>query len=94
MFQLSGFYCSVEGSRAYPKGSYGRWTKSCMTLRTLNYGNYGIFLIMGHAGFCPSAVCTVVGDTPLSDNSNSKYMETLHSTMSVHRTPWVYRFKV
>ena len=22
-----------------------------MTLRTLNYGNYGIFLIMGHAGF-------------------------------------------
>ena len=27
-----------------------------MTLRTLNYGNYGIFLIVGHAGFCPSAV--------------------------------------
>ena len=26
-----------------------------MTLRTLNYGNYGIFLIVGHAGFCPSA---------------------------------------
>ena len=26
-----------------------------MTLRTLNYGNYGILLIMGHAGFCPSA---------------------------------------
>ena len=25
-----------------------------MTLRTLNYGNYGIFLIMGNAGFCPS----------------------------------------
>ena len=25
-----------------------------MTLRTLNYGNYGIFL--GNAGFCPSAV--------------------------------------
>ena len=25
-----------------------------MTLRTLNYGNYGIFLIMDHAGFCPS----------------------------------------
>ena len=30
-----------------------------MTLRTLNYGNYGIFLIMGNAGFCPSAVCKV-----------------------------------
>ena len=27
-----------------------------MTLRTLNYGNYGIFLVMGLAGFCPSAV--------------------------------------
>ena len=23
--------------------------KSCNTLRTLNYGNYGIFLIMGNA---------------------------------------------
>ena len=27
-----------------------------MTLRTLNYGNYGIFLIMGNAGCCPSTV--------------------------------------
>ena len=27
-----------------------------MTLRTLDYGNYGIFLIMGNEGFCPSAV--------------------------------------
>ena len=27
-----------------------------MTLRTLNYGSYGIFLIMGHAGLCPSTV--------------------------------------
>ena len=27
-----------------------------MTLRTLNYGHYGIFLIMGNAGFCPSTV--------------------------------------
>ena len=27
-----------------------------MTLRTLNYGNYDIFLIMGNAGFCPSTV--------------------------------------
>ena len=27
-----------------------------MTLSTLNYGKYGIFLIMGSAGFCPSAV--------------------------------------
>ena len=28
-----------------------------MTLRTLNFENYGIFLIMGSAGFCPSTVC-------------------------------------
>ena len=27
-----------------------------MTLRPLNYGNYGIFLMMGNAGFCPSTV--------------------------------------
>ena len=26
------------------------------SLRTLNYGSYGIFLIMGNAGFCPSTV--------------------------------------
>ena len=31
-----------------------------MTLRTLNYGNYGIFLIMGNAGFCPSTVVVVI----------------------------------
>ena len=24
-----------------------------LPLRTLNYGNYGIYLIMGHAGFIP-----------------------------------------
>ena len=44
-----------------------------MTLSTLNYGNFGIFLIMGNAGFCPSAVCTVMGDTSLRHNSNSLY---------------------
>ena len=31
-----------------------------MTLRTLNYGNYGIFLIMGNAGFCPSTVVVIL----------------------------------
>ena len=30
--------------------------KSCITLRTLNYGNNGIFLVMGNAGFVSSAV--------------------------------------
>ena len=39
-----------------------------MTLRTLNYGNYGlnygnygIFLIMGNAGSCPSTVVEPFG---------------------------------
>ena len=32
-----------------------------MTLRTLNYGNYGIFLIMGSAGYCPSTVGSRLG---------------------------------
>ena len=32
-----------------------------MTLRTLKYGNYGIFLIVGHAGFCPSTVGVDLG---------------------------------
>ena len=30
-----------------------------MTLRTLDYGNYGLFLIMGNAGFISSAVVPV-----------------------------------
>ena len=37
-----------------------------MTLRTLNYGNYGIFLIMGNAGFCPSAVGPKSPDLPFA----------------------------
>ena len=40
-----------------------------MTLRTLNYGNYGIFLIMGNAGFCPSTVlprCGITYSSPVS----------------------------
>ena len=28
--------------------------------KDLNYGNYGIFLIMGNAGFCPSAVLPTI----------------------------------
>ena len=38
-----------------------------MTLRSLKYGNYGIFLIMGNAGFCPSTVVVlIVVDTHVS----------------------------
>ena len=35
--------------------------KSCITLRTLNYGNYGIILIMGNAGFISSTVALKQG---------------------------------
>ena len=31
----------------------------CITFRTLNYGNYGIFLIMGNKGFISSALVRV-----------------------------------
>ena len=34
--------------------------KSCITLKALNYGNYGIFLIMGNGGFISSTVVTVL----------------------------------
>ena len=33
--------------------------KSCITLRTLNYGDYGIFLDMGNARFISSTVFAV-----------------------------------
>ena len=32
------------------------YCKSCTTFRTLNYGNYGVYLIMGNAGFLSSTV--------------------------------------
>ena len=38
-----------------------------MTLGTLNYGNDGIFLLMGHAGFCPSTVVFGIISESLSD---------------------------
>ena len=39
-----------------------------MTLRTLNYGNYGIFLIIGNAGFLSSAVGKPARQLPGSDS--------------------------
>ena len=35
-----------------------------MTLRTLNHGNYGIFLIMGNAGFISSTVAAEFPNLP------------------------------
>ena len=37
-----------------------------MTLRTLNYANYGIFLIMGNAGFISSTVVLGIGGFGIS----------------------------
>ena len=37
--------------RASPTETYCWWHKSCITFRTLHYGNYGIFHVMGNAGF-------------------------------------------
>ena len=56
--------CMAEGSMVLGfsdmltlGGGGGRMTLiSCTTLRTLNYGNYGLFLLMGNAGFIPSTV--------------------------------------
>ena len=47
-----------------------------MTLSTLNYGNYGIFLIMGHEGFCPSTVAL----TPPRDAET--YLDVTEATAS------------
>ena len=58
-----------------------------MTLRTLNYGNYGIFLIMGNAGFCPSAVSQVgLEDPPDQHQASSKSC----SLTMIARTKQVY----
>ena len=46
---------------AYELSNYGWSYKSCITLRTLNNGNHGIFHIMGNAGFISSTVYQGLG---------------------------------
>ena len=64
-FEASTFYTSdLETSRFHVKSSLGAWGPTvddinCITLRTLNYGNYGTFLIAGNAGFISSTVVWV-----------------------------------
>ena len=53
-----------------------------MTLRTLNYGNYATFLIMGNAGFCPSTVFLIVQACDASGSFESE-----SSTYSKLRRP-------
>ena len=50
--------------------------------RTLNYGNYGIFLIMGHAGFCPSTVAIK------GSNLRSHNKETILFTVDPYGFPY------
>ena len=60
----SGKHGNIVQSFAADDGSYSvDALKSCITLRTLNYGNFGIFLIMGNAGFISSAVCRTKSQT-------------------------------
>ena len=54
---LLGVSCDAD---SIANGGTADGPKSCITLSTLNYGNYGIFLIMGSAGFCASAVALKV----------------------------------
>ena len=45
------------------------------TLRTLNYGNFGIFLIMGNARFISSAVCrTLLTEFRALDSASRCYL--------------------
>ena len=44
-----------------------------MTLRTLNYGNYCMFLMMGNAGFCPSAVILMAAHPQILDSSEAPF---------------------
>ena len=46
-----------------------------------NYGNYGIFLIMGNAGFCPSTVSLQVPDQAQPRAQTSNRIEALHGMM-------------
>ena len=69
-----------------------------MTLRTLNYGKYGIFLIMGNAGFCPSTVVQQDPPTPApkleipilggSGDLVTGYFRDLLSTITPIRVPF------
>ena len=53
--------------------------ESCMTVRTRNYGNYGIFLIiMGNTGFCPSTVSLFLNQCyidPIKADSTMQFPE-------------------
>ena len=49
------------------------------TLRTLNYGNYGIFLTMGNAGFILSTVALLMLIRNVDPNPN------LHAPAPHHR---------
>ena len=45
---------SLTGTQIQESHPYGSWHKSRITLMALDYGKFGIFLIMGHAGHISS----------------------------------------
>ena len=63
---------SIKEARRQTPQFYCWWYKSCTSLRTLHYGNYGIVLIMGNAGFIPSTVYydPVLGSPPIKTLTN------------------------
>ena len=54
-----------------------------MTLRTLNYGNYGILLTMGNAGFCPSTVSHVLTGQPQSISTSTPDRSAAEGTFTI-----------
>ena len=56
-----------------------------MTLKTLNYGNYGIFLIMGNAGFCPIGLSWGIITSPHHTTVVACNIETPHAPIKVLR---------
>ena len=61
-----------------------------MTLRTLNYGNYGIFLIMGNAGFCPSTVVNRIPEVRSASSQTPTFLERVFMVMAFSRS---FRYK-
>ena len=60
-------------------------------LRTLNYGNYGIFLIMGNAGFLTSTV--VRRSTKKINRSNPEAIKNLNRLYKVYLLQEPYTLK-
>ena len=87
-------YCALFSEVVLEQGlaegkHYGWWCKSCITLRTLNYGNYGVFPIMGNAGFISSTVTDRYIRSFLSNVPHPRPVyRTVFSSSSVQALQW------